>query len=123
MANEITVSFNAQVVNGFMRETIQPGQVQIDQAAIGRAGHAQEIGTSAEAVDLGDVSTNGMLYLRNLDDTNYILWGPQSDAATIEVCGKLKAGEFAWLRLDGSIVLWAQADTAACLLDVYLFED
>ena len=123
MANEITISLNAQVVNGFYRDTIQPGNLQIDQSAVGRAGHVQNIGTSAETVDLGDVSTNGILYLRNLDETNYITYGPQSDAATIEVFGKLKAGEFAIMRLAPTIVLWAVADTAACLLDVKLFED
>ena len=123
MSDEINISLNVQVTNGNMKETISPGTLQIDQSAVGRAGHAQSIGTSAETVSLGDISTNGVLYLRNLDETNYITFGPQSDAGTIEVLGKLKAGEFALLRLAPSIVLWAQADTAACLLDVKLFED
>ena len=112
------------VVNGYFNDVVSPGTIQIDQAAIGRAGHAQSIGFAApEVVDLGDVSTNGLLYLRNLDDTNYVTFGPQSDAATIEVCGKLEPGEIAFFRLAPTIVLWAQADTAACLLDVKLFED
>ena len=121
MANEITVSFNAQVVNGLMRKTIQLGQMQIDQAAVGRAGHTQEIGTSSEVVDLGDVSTNGMLYLRNLDETNFITFG--TDDVLGIIFAELKPGEFAWLRLAPTVVLYAQADTAACLLDVSLFED
>lgn len=123
MSNEIIISFNAQIVNGTYRDTIQPGQVQIDQAAVGRAGHVQSIGTAAESIDLGDVSTNGMLFLMNHDETNYVTFGPQSDGATIEVLGKLKPGEFAFMRLAPSIVLWAQSDTAACLLEVRLYED
>jgi len=124
MANEISVSFNAQIVNGFYRDTIQPGQVQITQSAVGRGGHVQSVGFAApEVIDIGDVATNGILYLRNLDDTNYVTFGPQSDAATIEVFGKLKPGEFAFLRLAPTVVLWAQADTAACLVDVRLYED
>ena len=124
MANEISVNLNVRVVNGNMTETIQPGQIQIDQAAVGRAGHAQSIGFAApEVVDLGDISTNGVMYLRNLDETNYVTYGPQSDAATIEVMGKLKPGEVALFRLAPTIVLWAQADTADCLLDIKLFED
>jgi len=124
MANEIQITLNATVVNGFYRDTIQPGLLQVDQAAIGRGGHVQLIGFAApEEVDLGDVSTNGILYLRNLDDTNYVLFGPQSDAATIEVFGKLKPGEYAIMRLAPTIVLWAQADTGDCLVDVKLFED
>lgn len=123
MANEINISFNAQIENGYYRDTIQLGQMQIDQAAIGRGGHVQNVGTDAEVVDLGDVATNGLLYLRNLDDTNYVTFGPQSDGATIEVFGKLKPGEFAFLRLAPTVVLWAEADTGACLVDVRLYED
>ena len=124
MADEIRISFSMQAVNGFMRESIQPGQLQIDQAAVGRGGHAQSIGFAApEVVDLGDVSINGLLYLRNLDETNYVLFGPQSDASTIEVIGLLKPGEIAFFRLAPTIILWAQADTADCLMDVKLFED
>ena len=124
MADEISISLNGQILNGFFRDTIQPGQMQIDQAAVGRGGHVQTIGFAApEVVDLGDVSTNGVLYLRNLDETNYVTFGPQSDAATIEVFGKLKPGEFALLRLAPTIVLWAQADTADVKMDVRLYED
>ena len=123
MANEITINLVVQILNGTFRDSIQPGQTQIDQSAIGRAGHVQEIGTSPEVVDLGDVSTNGILFLQNHDDTNYITYGPQSDAATIEVMNKLKPGEWAIMRLAPSIVLWAQADTDDCLLDVKLYED
>ncbi len=124
MSDEITLNFNVSVINGNMRESIQPGLQQIDQANVGRAGHAQSIGFAApEVVDLGDVSTNGILILHNLDETNYITFGPQSDAATIEVFGKLKPGEAFPMRLAPGIILWAQADTGDCLLDVKLFED
>ena len=124
MADEINISLNAQIVNGNYRDTIQPGQLQIDQAAVGRAVHVQSIFFAApEVVDLGDVATNGILYLRNLDETNYVTFGPQSDAATIEVFGKLKPGEFAIMRLAPTIVLWAQADTGDILMDVKLYED
>jgi len=124
MANEIVLQFGAQVANGFFKHTFQPGSIQVDQAAIGRAGHAQLIGfAAAEIVDFGDISTNGYCILRNLDTTNYVTWGPDTGAAAIKVCGKLKPGEIAVFRVAPTIVMYAQADTAGVLLDVTLLED
>lgn len=122
MANEITLKFSLQAENGFLKQSVNIGQLQIDQAAAGMAGGAQEIGTSEEVVDFGDVSTEGLLFLRNLDDTNYIEFGPEDTGAMVAV-GKLEPGEFAFFRVKPSVVLRAQADTAACLLQVLLLED
>lgn len=123
MANEIILTVAAQVVNGSFRDTFQPGQLQIDQAAIGRGGYTQLIGYAAEeVVDFGDVSTNGLLILRNLDDTNYVTYGPEDSGAMV-VFGKLKPGEVAILRVAPTVVMRAQADTADVLLDVRLYED
>jgi len=122
MANEITLKFSLQAENGFLKESVNIGQLQIDQAAVGMAGGAQSIGTSEEVVGFGDVSTEGLLYLRNLDDTNYVEFGPEDTGAMVPI-GKLEPGEFAVFRLKPSVVLRAQADTAACLLQVLLLED
>jgi hypothetical protein len=125
MANEITIALNVQVLNGYMRSTFQPGQIQAEQSAVGRAGHAQSIGTSAEVVDLGDISANGLLILRNLDTTNYITYGPQEagSGGDMVTFGKIKPGGVALTWLAPTVVLMAQADTAEALLDVYLYED
>ncbi|MBU0599063.1 hypothetical protein KKF61_08840 [Patescibacteria group bacterium] len=124
MADEIRLSYSLHVVNGFFSLGPQSVSLQIDQAAIGRAGHAQSIGfAAAEIVDFGDIATNGYLVMRNLDDTNYVTWGPDNGVAGIQVMGKLKPGEVAIFRVAPTIVMYAQADTAAVLLDVYLLED
>ena len=122
MANEIILGFTAQIVNGAFRDSFQPGQLQVDQANIGRGGYTQSVGTSEEVVDFGDISTNGYMILRNLDDTNYVLYGPESAGAMV-VLGKLKPGEVAILRVAPTVVMRAKADTAAVLLDVRLYED
>jgi len=129
MSNEITVRFSGRVLNGNMDESFGPGQVQIDQSVQGRGGHVQEIGTTEEALDFGDIgigtiNVEGYLYIRNLDASNYITYGPQVGTGSMEVVGKLKAGgEFAWLRLYPGVVILAKADTAACKLDVRLYAD
>lgn len=122
MASEINVKFSLQAKNGFLQESIVIGQLQIDQAAVGVAGGAQSIGTSEEVVDFGDIGTEGVLFLRNLDDTNFIEFGPEDTGAMVAF-GKLKPGEIAFLRMKPTVVLRAQADTAACLLQVKLLED
>ena len=122
MANEITLSIAMQVVNGNYRDLIQPGQLRIDQATIGRGGHVQTIGTSEEVIDLGDVVTNGYAALRNLDEDNYVTYGPENAGAMV-IFGKLKAGEPAVLRIAPTVVIRAQANTAPVKLDVRVYED
>ena len=122
MANEITLSIAMQVVNGNYRDLLQPGQLRIDQATIGRGGHVQTIGTSEEVIDLGDVVTNGYAALRNLDEDNYVTYGPENAGAMV-IFGKLKAGEPAVLRIAPTVVIRAQANTAPVKLDVRVYED
>jgi len=123
MANEINISLGVQVTNGFFKYQFQPGQIQIDQAAPGRGGHVQEIGTDEETIDFGDVETEGYWILRNLDPTNYVEYGPQIGTGSAELCCKLKAGEPAFLRVKPGSVWRAKADTAALLLQSDLLED
>ena len=123
MANEIKINISATLLNGFQKDQFNPGQISVDQAAEGRGGHVQTIGTSQEVVDFGDIGTSGYIMLRNLDDTNYVRYGPTSDAATIELFGKLKPGEVACFRLEPGIVMRAQANVASVKLDVKLWED
>jgi hypothetical protein len=124
MVNEIHFSMRLQVKNGFLDDVHQPQPILIDQATARRGGHVQNIGTSAELVDFGDVSTNGILVLRNLDPTNFIKYGPlvPGSGGAMEVWGKILPGEYWAMRLMTSVVMHAQADTAACDLDVALYD-
>lgn len=122
MANEITLSFNLQLTNGNYTESVNPGSVRIDQAAIGANGGVYSVPTSEEVVDTGDVSTEGLLYLQNLDATNYINYGPESGGAMVSIA-KLEPGEFAFLRLDSTATLRWQANTAAVKVKMLLLED
>jgi hypothetical protein len=82
----------------------------------------QEIGTSEETLTLGDVSTLGYLMIKNLDSTNFIQYNV--DATPTQYTGKLKAGEFALVRLgDTASALYLKADTAACDIQYWLLSD
>jgi hypothetical protein len=122
MANEIVLNVLLSCRNGAFEEQYAPGQVTIDQANIGRGGKVQHVGTSEEVLDFGDVATGGYCVIRNLDETHYVTFGPESSGAMVTGC-KLKAGEIAVFRVAPTTVWRAKADTAAVLLDVRLYED
>lgn len=122
MANEISLNVVMQIVNGSYRDMFSPGQISISQAAIGRGGYVQLIGTSETWVNFGDVVTNGYCILQNLDATHYVTYGPEIGSVMVTF-GKLNPGEIAVLRIAPTVIMWAKADTAAVKLDVRLYED
>ena len=80
------------------------------------------VGTSEEDLSVGDVGTVGWLFLRNLDSSNYVVFGPKSGGAMVAF-GRLKAGEVAALRVSSGVTLRWQANTAAVKVQVILLED
>jgi len=82
-----------------------------------------DVGTSEEDVDLSEFATLGWVWMRNLDDTNYVTWGPKSGASMVAL-GRLEPGEPAGpFRLEPGITLRMVADTAACKVQVNAFPD
>lgn len=120
MANEIRMTVAGRVENGNFRDDFSFGQILIDQANPGRGGHVQAIGTSEEIIDFGDVSVEGLLVMRNIDETNYVTWGP--DSTGMVGLGRMAPGKIAILQIEPGTVVKAQADTATCKIDVRLYE-
>lgn len=122
MANTITLSTTANVTLGSYKDTFNPGTLTITPAAAGAHCPIVTVGTSEEDLDVGDVgaSTQGYVILQNLDSTNYVTYGPKSGGSMVAV-GRLKAGEYAILRLEPSVVLRWAANTAACKVAVRLY--
>jgi hypothetical protein len=110
MSDEITLSVRFDVTNGsYAPGSINLSNLQFDQAAIGADERIQSVGTSEET--LGEaLSTTGWLFMRNLDGTNYVEWGP----ATNTYVGRLEAGEFAIFRTIPAATIYIKANTAAC---------
>lgn len=76
------------------------------------------VGTSDESLALGDISTIGWIYLKNMDSTNYISVG--SDGTLYPI--KLKAGEFCLCRWNAAAI-HAKANTGACNMEYILIPD
>lgn len=120
MANEITLNLQFSVRNGEFSRQIQAAQ-RTDQSAIGAHGPVVEVATSETSISFGDVSTPGYLYLKNLDDENYVTYGP--DDSGMVAMGRLNPGECAILRADPGLSLVAQANTDPVLLEVLVLEN
>lgn len=76
------------------------------------------IGTSDEVLPLGDISTIGWVYLKNLDATNYVTVG--SDGILYPL--KLKPGEF-FLGRWNAAAIHVKANTAPCNLESIILPD
>lgn len=74
----------------------------------------QQIGTSEEAVVLGDASVGGYFMAVNRDATNYVEIRPGSGLADLV---KLLPGDVCLFRLASDCTPYAIANTAACELD------
>jgi hypothetical protein len=92
---------------------------QLDQAAVGAASGVQPIGTSEETLSSGDLTTEGWLFMRNLDLTNYIQVGFSTGVYGI----RLEAGECAMFRAEPGATVYLKANTAACNLQYQWLED
>jgi hypothetical protein len=112
---------NVSLTNGGLKDTIQE-TANFNQTTIGKYGGVVSIGTSEEDLPVGDVGTNGYAFLKNLDPTNYVKWGPKSGGAMVEM-GRLKPGEAAWFRVAPGVTIRAIADTAAVKVDYRLYEN
>lgn len=128
MADEIVLSLAATLRNGYLIEQFAPGQILLDQDDPQAGGYTQTIGTTAEAIDFGDIDLDdgGVLILRNLDDTNAVDIGPSiGDTGPFEstlVEGiRLYPGQPTILMVHPDSVWAARANVAPVLLFVRLY--
>jgi len=81
----------------------------------------QSVGTSQEALNLGDVAAGGWCFIINRDATNYVKVRPATGATDLI---RIKAGEFALFRLDaGAAAPFVIADTAAVEIQYLILVD
>ena len=120
MANEITLTAALSVVKSGVSISGQVNSKSITQAGDQSLGNVQIIGTSTEALTLGDVVTIGYLYLKNLDSTNFVEFDLNTPVAGTAFC-KLLAGEAAVIPTRQTTI-YAKADTANVNVNVVAIE-
>lgn len=121
MAEELSVRLALTLARGFLKDKFDPPTQKIDVSADPIAAGVKTVGTSDESLDPGDVASEGVLVLHNLDDTNYVTYGPDDTGMT--PFGKLKPNEFAFVRLVPGVTVVLKANTAACNVRYWLLSD
>lgn len=122
MADEISVTITAELSNDGLERFFDGSGLTFTQAAKGAIHICQNIGFAAsEAIVTTEIGTLGWCFLKNLDDTNYVKYGP--DSGGMVNFAKIQPGEIAAFRLYPGITFHAQADTAAVELDILILEN
>lgn len=117
MANTLNLVVSARWTQGNLSDMFAPTLSDLTLNTQAQAGGVQSIGTAEENLSAGDIATNGMLFLLNLDATNYVQWG-MSDAGTMKAVGRMKGGltaaSCALLYVEPGVAVRLKANTAAC---------
>jgi len=124
MAGEIQVTAGLSVDKGTSpsdySDAKEPGSVAITMSGDDYVGGTQLIGTSAENIGMGEISTAGYMWVKNLGPTNYVELG--YDDTGFKNFVKLKVGEPGTFRLAQDQPQ-AKADTAAVRIEYRIYED
>ena len=129
MANEITVTVSGGITNGYFVDTIPSQTLKINQSALGGELGVRSVATSAAAIPLGSVSTPGVAYFKNLDPTNYVDVGVYVSGTFYPLIRLApagsgnSAGEVAIFRFTPTSTPYWQANTAACLVQMKIYQN
>lgn len=113
MADEITLSIDFKYSKNGADSSFSSRGLLITVSGNPVSEAVQSIGTSYEALAMGEVVAPGYVTLKNLDITNYVEFSADSGGANPLI--KLKALEVACFRMDGTTI-YARANTGACLV-------
>lgn len=125
MADRIRYNLNVQIESGLFKKDINAQGREVTLDGQGAAGGivSATTGGAGVALDVGDVTTLGWLYMRNLDATNFVTWGVDNGAGALVTVGRMDPGEEVWLRLDPSVTVRLLADTTTVAVQFELFND
>jgi hypothetical protein len=121
MAEEIEILVDVTLRNGTVENDFQPASVSVDQTNARFSDRIVDVGTTAETISFGDLTSAGLVCFQNTDSTNYVTVGPDSGGLVAMI--KINAGEVAVFRVDPSATIKAQADTASVKLRVDAYDN
>jgi len=141
MSDEASIVASLQILNGNLEYHNTPTSFTADVTGVnGPTPGAITVPTTGIDVDLSQLTTPGLCWMMNLDDTNYVtygIWDPET--YKFYPFGKLKPGETSLFRLSPNIckelgtgtgttgpvtnTFHMRADTAECVVGVEAFED
>jgi hypothetical protein len=116
MANETSVSVSISVTKSGASVSASASKT-LNMSGNEMVMATQTIGfAAAELLNLADVSTLGFLYVKNLDETNFVQLGLDTLVST-KIFAKLLAGEFCLIPMP-TAAIYGLADTADVLIQI-----
>lgn len=120
MANELTLTSTFSFTKNSSTFALSASGLQVDVSGTNAIHNRQIIGTSAEALVLGDVAAGGYFIGINRDGTNFIEIRHATGGTDLV---KMLAGEVAMFRISGDATAPAAiADTANCELEYIILD-
>ena len=119
MANEITASVMLKANTALGAKVVRKESKQIDMAGDSVNQGIQSIGTGGTQLEDHEQAlggTPGMVFVKNLDTSNYVTIGTHASEHSI----KLLPGEFALFRSNGT--LYGQANTSTVKIEYIVVE-
>ena len=121
MANELHISASFSYTKSSTSLSLSTGGLQVTVSGTAALQNRQSVGTSEEALLMGDVTSPGYIILINRDATNYVEVRPATGAADLV---RLNAGEVALFRLAADATApYVIANTAAVEVVYILLSD
>jgi hypothetical protein len=118
MANELTIAASLRFVKGDSNELFNKSGIQLDVSGTDYVKLTQTVGTSEEALSLGDLTTPGYALIYNRDSTNFVSVRSGTGADNLV---KVPAGGIALFMIEASAP-FVIADTASCQIEMLLIE-
>jgi len=121
MADEITIIAGISVAKSNLSATIPTTSSTVDLSGTKFIRNCQAVGTTYEAVSVGDLSSAGWCMIKNLDTTNYVEFGVEVSAAFYPFV-KILPGETAGPFKLATLSAFARANTASVVADIFITE-
>ena len=121
MADEIKITQSVRLVKSALKHEFTPPQLSLTMTGSLVSDVVQSVGTSEETAgpSFGDIGTEGLCIVYNLDSTNYV----QVGFATGVYGMRLRGGSApAMFFLEPNATLYLKANTAACNVRVIVYE-
>lgn len=122
MADEAKIRISLAIDVGNLSYRSSPQSFTMDvSSSKGPAPGVVAVSTTGVSIDLSQLTTPALCWMRNLDLTNFVEYG-RYDGTTFHPCGELLAGDFVVFRLARNITtLRLRANTAACNVRIEAF--
>lgn len=120
--NTITETITLSIAGPGITAKSVSGTAQTPQVGSNFTCETQSIATGSwQAIDIGSsIGTLGYLCIRNLDSTNFVQIA--TDNAGTKICAKIKPGKGVYIAVASGLTYYAEADTAAVIIEFLAIE-